>query len=51
LAIPLIFVGDKEAKIAAPSVGALSDIAPTLLYMMGLEKPEEMTGNSLLTFN
>ncbi len=49
--VPLIFVGDKEAKIAAPSVGALSDIAPTLLYMMGLEKPEEMTGNSLLTFN
>ena len=29
--------------------GALCDIAPTLLDMMGMEKPEEMTGVSLLT--
>jgi 2,3-bisphosphoglycerate-independent phosphoglycerate mutase len=28
--------------------GGLSDIAPTLLDIMGLEKPDEMTGNSLL---
>jgi 2,3-bisphosphoglycerate-independent phosphoglycerate mutase len=28
--------------------GRLCDIAPTLLEMMGMEKPEEMTGNSLL---
>ncbi len=29
--------------------GALSDIAPTLLAMMGLEQPADMTGQSLLT--
>ncbi|MGO3344296.1 MAG: 2,3-bisphosphoglycerate-independent phosphoglycerate mutase [Marinomonas sp.] len=29
--------------------GALCDIAPTLLDMMGMEKPEEMSGVSLLT--
>ena len=28
--------------------GRLADIAPTLLEMMGMEKPEEMTGESLL---
>ncbi|SHI74380.1 2,3-bisphosphoglycerate-independent phosphoglycerate mutase [Parasporobacterium paucivorans] len=28
--------------------GALCDIAPTLIDLMGLEKPEEMTGRSLL---
>jgi 2,3-bisphosphoglycerate-independent phosphoglycerate mutase len=49
--VPLIFVGNREAKIADPGDGALSDIAPTILHIMGLEKPEEMTGNSLLTFN
>jgi len=28
--------------------GCQADIAPTLLEMMGLEKPAEMTGQSLL---
>jgi 2,3-bisphosphoglycerate-independent phosphoglycerate mutase len=28
--------------------GALQDIAPTLLAIMGLQKPGEMTGHSLL---
>jgi 2,3-bisphosphoglycerate-independent phosphoglycerate mutase len=31
--------------------GALSDIAPTLLNLMGLPKPAEMTGESLITLN
>jgi 2,3-bisphosphoglycerate-independent phosphoglycerate mutase len=30
--------------------GALKDIAPTLLAMIGLPAPAEMTGRSLLTF-
>ena len=29
--------------------GNLGDIAPTVLQLMGLKKPEEMTGNSLIT--
>lgn len=28
--------------------GLLSDVAPTLLYLLGLEKPKEMTGKSLI---
>ena len=30
--------------------GSLQDIAPTLLAMMGLPKPAEMTGRSLVEF-
>lgn len=32
----------------AQTVGILSDVAPTILELMGLPKPEEMTGHSLL---
>jgi 2,3-bisphosphoglycerate-independent phosphoglycerate mutase len=45
--VPFIYVG-REASVA--STGALSDIAPSLLAMMGLAKPADMTGHSLLTF-
>jgi 2,3-bisphosphoglycerate-independent phosphoglycerate mutase len=31
-----------------PPVGMLSDVAPTILKLMGLEKPQEMTGNPLI---
>jgi 2,3-bisphosphoglycerate-independent phosphoglycerate mutase len=44
--VPLIYVG-KRAKIAADT-GALDDVAPTMLYLMGLKKPAEMTGTVLL---
>ena len=43
--VPCCYIG-RPARIAA--TGALQDIAPTLLYMMGVEKPAEMTGNSLI---
>ncbi len=43
--VPLIYVG-REA-IPLPHTGALSDIAPTMLNLMGLEQPAEMTGHSL----
>lgn len=49
--VPLIFVGSRKADIEKPCIGSLADIAPTLLCMMGLEKPKEMTGKSLLNFN
>jgi 2,3-bisphosphoglycerate-independent phosphoglycerate mutase len=29
--------------------GILADVTPSLLNLMGVEKPEDMTGNSLIT--
>ena len=29
--------------------GRLCDIAPTMLYLMGMEIPKEMTGKSIIT--
>ena len=48
--VPLLYIGERKAKIANPGDGALSDIAPTLLAMMDVEQPDEMSGTSLLTF-
>ena len=43
--VPLIYVG----RNAIPaSTGTLSDISPTLLHLMSLEQPEEMTGSVLM---
>ncbi len=45
--VPLTLVtADKNLKLK--SGGKLADLAPTMLDLMKLEKPEEMTGNSLL---
>ncbi|WNP34775.1 2,3-bisphosphoglycerate-independent phosphoglycerate mutase [Enterobacter kobei] len=45
LPVPLIYVGDKTVK--AVEGGKLSDIAPTMLALMGMEIPQEMTGKPL----
>jgi 2,3-bisphosphoglycerate-independent phosphoglycerate mutase len=29
--------------------GCLADVAPTILEILGIEKPQEMTGKSLIT--
>ena len=42
--VPLVLVG-KDVKIKE---GRLADLAPTMLDLMGIEKPEEMTGESLI---
>ncbi|MBO9491840.1 2,3-bisphosphoglycerate-independent phosphoglycerate mutase [Endozoicomonas sp. G2_1] len=43
--VPLIYVG----RNATPAkTGALQDIAPTILHLMGMEQPEEMTGQPLM---
>ena len=44
--VPLIYVG--HAATALLENGALCDVAPTLLQIMGLPQPPEMTGRSLL---
>ena len=42
--VPLILVGKK----ATLKSGRLADLAPTMLDIMGIEKPAEMTGTSLI---
>ncbi len=46
--VPFLYVG-RKAKIAA--TGALEDIAPTMLYLLGLPIPPEMTGHALVDLN
>ena len=43
--VPLILVGKENVKLKE---GKLADLAPTMLELMGLEKPEEMTGESII---
>jgi 2,3-bisphosphoglycerate-independent phosphoglycerate mutase len=47
--VPLIVVDDRFTGGRLREGGRLADIAPTLLQMAGLAKPEEMTGTSLIT--
>jgi 2,3-bisphosphoglycerate-independent phosphoglycerate mutase len=45
--VPLLYIGRKAKATAG---GALKDVAPTLLRMMGLPQPPEMTGKPLINF-
>lgn len=45
--VPFLYVG-RPARIQTG--GALKDIAPTLLAMLGVQQPVEMTGQSLIQF-
>ncbi|MCS3406410.1 2,3-bisphosphoglycerate-independent phosphoglycerate mutase [Serratia sp. AKBS12] len=44
LPVPLIYVGKPATAVSG---GKLSDIAPTMLALMGMEIPQEMTGKPL----
>ena len=44
--VPLVYVGDRAATLRAG--GALRDVAPTLLDLLGLPRPADMGGESLL---
>ncbi len=46
--VPFIVIGEQFKGRQLKEGGVLADIAPTLLDMMGIEKPAEMTGESLL---
>ena len=45
--VPLALVGRDDVKALAEG-GVLADLAPTMLDLLGLEQPEEMTGHSLI---
>ncbi len=57
--VPLFIIGQEfKGKVAAhahgndlsqmPSAGVLADVAPTILKIMGLKRPDEMTGRPLI---
>nr|WP_283254825.1 2,3-bisphosphoglycerate-independent phosphoglycerate mutase [Luteimonas galliterrae] len=43
--VPFVYVGDRDASLR--DGGALRDVAPTVLDLLGLPAPAEMTGRSL----
>jgi 2,3-bisphosphoglycerate-independent phosphoglycerate mutase len=43
--VPIIVVSDRVASVQS---GVLADVAPTILKLMGLPQPAEMTGRVLV---
>jgi len=46
--VPCIVIGEAYKGCTLREGGRLADLAPTLLDMMGIEQPAEMTGKTLL---
>ena len=44
--VPLFFFGCKDVKLREG--GRLADLAPTMLKLLGLPQPAEMTGESIV---
>ncbi|WP_397450979.1 2,3-bisphosphoglycerate-independent phosphoglycerate mutase [Pseudomonas sp. NA-150] len=44
--VPFIYIGKRELKVREG--GVLADVAPTMLQLLGLPIPQEMTGHSIL---
>ena len=45
--VPFVYVGQRVVSLTA-SGGRLADVAPTILTLLGLPQPDEMTGHSLI---
>ncbi len=46
--VPVILVDDERKNAKLRADGRLSDLAPTMLQLMGMSQPSEMTGRTLL---
>ena len=46
--VHMVYVGE-DARECSVEDGILADVAPTLLAMLGLEQPAEMTGKNLIS--
>lgn len=47
--VPLVYVGRHAEPVN--HAGTLADVAPTLLYIMGLDQPAEMSGRALIKWS
>jgi 2,3-bisphosphoglycerate-independent phosphoglycerate mutase len=45
--VPLVYIGPRQVTLAE-TPGVLPDVAPSLLTLLGLDQPPEMTGSSLV---
>lgn len=45
--VPFILIGNEVSGVKIEN-GSLADIAPTIVRLMGIEQPEEMTGRNLM---
>jgi 2,3-bisphosphoglycerate-independent phosphoglycerate mutase len=46
--VPVILVSEEYKNVTLREDGVLADLAPTLLDMMKIPQPKEMTGKSLI---
>ncbi len=46
--VPFIYVGKQQLEMAES--GTLADVAPTMLFLLGLERPMEMNGHTLVDY-
>ncbi len=46
--VPCILVSSEFKSVKLRNNGSLSDVAPTILYLMGIKKPKEMKGQNLI---
>ena len=47
--VPFVYVGDRQLTMAKE--GSLADVAPTLLNLLDMEQPADMTGKSLVVLD
>jgi 2,3-bisphosphoglycerate-independent phosphoglycerate mutase len=47
-AVPFVLVAPGLGQVGLRDRGTLADVAPTVLYLLGLDKPAAMTGTSLI---
>ncbi len=45
--VPFLVVDHEDSEVALRDSGALCDVGPTILRMLGIEQPNEMTGQDL----
>jgi 2,3-bisphosphoglycerate-independent phosphoglycerate mutase len=48
--VPFIVIAENSSKFTLKPNGSLRDISPTVLGMLGLDEPKEMTGTDLRVF-
>ena len=46
--VPFVYVGKQHVEMAES--GTLADVAPTMLFLLGLQKPVEMNGHTLVDY-